>query len=50
MLTMPWRMYMQLLLWRKLIKEKQPKLFQYFFENRGKKEIEKLVDTGAMRL
>ena len=32
----------------KLIKEKQPKLFQYFFENRGKKEIEKLVDTGAM--
>lgn len=32
----------------KLIKEKQPKLFQYFFENRGKKEIEKLIDTAEM--
>ena len=41
MLTMPWRMYMQLLLW-KLIKEKQPKLFQYFFENRGKKRNRKI--------
>lgn len=32
----------------KLIKEKQPKLFQYFFENRGKREVEKLIDTGSM--
>ncbi|OOF44771.1 exodeoxyribonuclease I [Rodentibacter trehalosifermentans] len=32
----------------KLIKEKQPKLFQYFFDNRGKKEIEKLIDTAEM--
>ena len=32
----------------KLIKEKQPKMFQYFFENRGKKEIEKLIDTAEM--
>lgn len=32
----------------KLIKAKQPKLFQYFFENRGKKEIEKLIDTATM--
>ncbi|WP_424405875.1 exodeoxyribonuclease I [Pasteurella sp. PK-2025] len=29
----------------KLIKEKQPKLFQYFFEHRGKKDIEALIDT-----
>ncbi|MFC0991208.1 exodeoxyribonuclease I [Pasteurella multocida] len=32
----------------KLIKEKQPKLFQYFFENRGKKEVEKLIDTANL--
>ena len=32
----------------KLIKEKQPKLFQFFFEHRGKKEIEKLIDTAEM--
>ncbi|KYK87835.1 exonuclease I, partial [Aggregatibacter actinomycetemcomitans serotype d str. SA2200] len=32
----------------KLIKQKQPKLFQYFFENRGKKEVEKLIDTAEM--
>ncbi|AWG95083.1 exodeoxyribonuclease I [Actinobacillus pleuropneumoniae] len=32
----------------KLIKQKQPKLFQFFFENRGKKEIEKMIDTGEM--
>ena len=32
----------------KLIKEKQPKLFQFFFEHRGKKEIEKLLDTAEM--
>lgn len=32
----------------KLIKEKQPKLFQFFFENRGKKEIEKLINTAEM--
>ncbi|WP_443091521.1 exodeoxyribonuclease I [Basfia succiniciproducens] len=32
----------------KLIKEKQPKLFQFFFENRGKKEIEKWIDTAEM--
>ncbi|MDA3979441.1 exodeoxyribonuclease I [Gallibacterium sp. AGMB14963] len=28
----------------KLIKQKQPKLFDYFFKNRGKKELEQLVD------
>ncbi|OOF69367.1 exodeoxyribonuclease I [Rodentibacter caecimuris] len=32
----------------KLIKEKQPKLFQYFFDNRGKKELEKLIDVATM--
>ncbi|OOF62892.1 exodeoxyribonuclease I [Rodentibacter sp. Ppn85] len=32
----------------KLIKQKQPKLFQYFFENRGKREVEKLIDTAEM--
>lgn len=32
----------------KLIKEKQPKLFQFFFENRGKREVEKLIDTAEM--
>ena len=32
----------------KLIKEKQPKLFQFFFVHRGKKEIEKLIDTAEM--
>ncbi|WP_040976396.1 exodeoxyribonuclease I [Necropsobacter massiliensis] len=32
----------------KLIKRKQPKLYQYFFENRGKKEIEKLINTAEM--
>lgn len=32
----------------KLIKEKQPKLFQFFFENRGKREVEKLINTAEM--
>ncbi|WP_159990422.1 exodeoxyribonuclease I [Pelistega ratti] len=32
----------------KLIKEKQPKLFQYFFEHRHKKTLEQLIDTRAM--
>ncbi|QLB19020.1 exodeoxyribonuclease I [Mannheimia granulomatis] len=32
----------------KLIKEKQPKLFQFFFNLRTKKEVEKLIDTGEM--
>ncbi|QGM80468.1 exodeoxyribonuclease I [Otariodibacter oris] len=32
----------------KLIKEKQPKLFNFFFENRGKKELEAMIDTGEM--
>ncbi|MCR1837933.1 exodeoxyribonuclease I [Rodentibacter caecimuris] len=32
----------------KLIKQKQPKLFQYFFENRGKRDVEKLIDTAEM--
>ncbi len=32
----------------KLIKEKQPKLYQFFFDNRGKKEVEKMIDTGEM--
>lgn len=32
----------------KLIKEKQPKLFQFFFNLRIKKEVEKLIDTGEM--
>ncbi|PJG86427.1 exodeoxyribonuclease I [Conservatibacter flavescens] len=32
----------------KLIKEKQPKLFQFFFENRGKKHIEAMIDTANM--
>ncbi|MFD1805706.1 exodeoxyribonuclease I [Pasteurella oralis] len=32
----------------KLIKQKQPKLFQFFFENRGKKEIEALIDVANM--
>ena len=32
----------------KLTKQKQPKLFHYFFENRGKKEIEKLINTAEM--
>lgn len=32
----------------KLIKQKQPKLFQFFFENRGKKAIEAMIDTGEM--
>ncbi|MDO4429865.1 MAG: exodeoxyribonuclease I [Lonepinella koalarum] len=32
----------------KLIKEKQPKLFQFFFEHRGKREVEKLIDTAEM--
>ncbi|MCK3655653.1 exodeoxyribonuclease I [Pasteurellaceae bacterium Macca] len=32
----------------KLIKEKQPKLFQFFFEHRGKKALESLIDTGEM--
>lgn len=33
----------------KLIKEKQPKLFQFFFENRGKKQIEAMIDTANMK-
>ena len=32
----------------KLIKEKQPKLFEFFFTHRGKKEIEKMIDVGEM--
>ncbi|MDG6896337.1 exodeoxyribonuclease I [Volucribacter amazonae] len=32
----------------KLIKQKQPKLFQFFFENRGKKAIEAMLDTAEM--
>ncbi|MDG2916624.1 exodeoxyribonuclease I [Bisgaard Taxon 10/6] len=32
----------------KLIKRKQPKLFQYFFENRGKREIERLINVAEM--
>lgn len=32
----------------KLIKQKQPKLFQFFFENRGKKALEEMIDTGEM--
>ncbi|QLB21569.1 exodeoxyribonuclease I [Vespertiliibacter pulmonis] len=32
----------------KLIKQKQPKLFQFFFDNRGKKAIEAMIDVGEM--
>ncbi|OOR99290.1 exodeoxyribonuclease I [Haemophilus paracuniculus] len=32
----------------KLIKQKQPKLFQFFFENRGKKAVEQMIDVGEM--
>ncbi|WP_439328407.1 exodeoxyribonuclease I [Lonepinella sp. BR2357] len=32
----------------KLIKQKQPKLFQFFFENRGKKALESLVNIAEM--
>ena len=32
----------------KLIKQKQPKLFQFFFQHRAKKEVEKLIDTAEM--
>lgn len=32
----------------KLLKAKQPKLFQFFFENRGKKTIEAMIDTAEM--
>lgn len=32
----------------KLIKEKQPKLFQFFLDNRGKKQLETMIDTGEM--
>ncbi|QIW16070.1 exodeoxyribonuclease I [Pasteurellaceae bacterium RH1A] len=32
----------------KLIKEKQPKLFDFFFNNRGKKALEAMIDTGEM--
>lgn len=32
----------------KLIKQKQPKLFQYFFENRHKKALEAMIDTVEM--
>ena len=41
MLTMPWRDVYATIAMAKLIKEKQPKLFQYFFENRGKKKKSK---------
>ena len=32
----------------KLIKQKQPRLFQYFFENRSKKTLETLIDTDGL--
>ncbi|NBI13759.1 exodeoxyribonuclease I [[Haemophilus] felis] len=32
----------------KLIKQKQPRLFQYFLDHRGKKALEELVDVGDM--
>lgn len=32
----------------KLLKEKQPKLFQFFFEHRGKKSLEAMIDTAEM--
>lgn len=32
----------------KLLQQKQPKLFQFFFENRGKKAIEAMIDTAEM--
>lgn len=32
----------------KLLKQKQPKLFQFFFENRGKKALEAMIDTAEM--
>ena len=32
----------------KLIKAKQPRIFDYFFKNRGKKEITKLIDVANM--
>lgn len=32
----------------KLLKEKQPKLFDFFFQNRGKKAIEKMIDPAEM--
>lgn len=32
----------------KLLKAKQPKLFQFFFENRGKKAVEAMIDTAEM--
>ena len=32
----------------KLIQTKQPKLFDFFFTHRGKKETEKLIDTAEM--
>ncbi|MCK3657166.1 exodeoxyribonuclease I [Pasteurellaceae bacterium Pebbles2] len=32
----------------KLIKEKQPRFFQFFFENRGKKQIEAMIDVAEM--
>ena len=30
----------------KMIKEKQPELFKFLFENRGKKEVQKMVNLG----
>ncbi|MFQ1048349.1 exodeoxyribonuclease I [Avibacterium paragallinarum] len=32
----------------KLIKEKQPRLFQFFFEHRDKKSLEAMIDTATM--
>lgn len=32
----------------KLLKEKQPKLFDFFFQHRGKKAVEKMIDTAEM--
>ncbi len=32
----------------KLIKEKQPKFFDFFWQHRSKKELEKLIDTAEM--
>lgn len=32
----------------KLIKQKQPKLFEFFFKNRGKKAIEAMIDTAEL--
>lgn len=32
----------------KLLKAKQPKLFQFFFDHRGKKAVEAMIDTAEM--